>query len=140
MFLVFFTNFNFLSSDLERHWRVPIRFFSPSGCDIAILPLKKSQSRRRCPPLRRRSHLSAGPHPLPNLGTGRLPTGDSNHRAEKKSKDFRNHRTLQCQIYLSLSRTFQCRNLYRIFGDGFTKILSSQSTLDSRQRILSQRS
>jgi len=88
---VFFTNWTSPSSVPGRSWHVRTSKLNLDGCGIAIRILKKSQERRSRDPLRRRSHLPAGPHSLSNLGKGRMPARNSHHWTEEDFKSLWHH-------------------------------------------------
>ena len=135
---VSFTNWSSRSSVPGRSWPVRTSKLNLDGCGIAIRPLKKSQERRSRHPLRRRSHLPAGPHTLPNLGKGRMPARNSHHWTEKDVKSLWYHRTLCGPFPLPFSKSLQCLNLYCLPGKVSAKLFPSQNLSDSGQRLLPQ--
>ena len=136
---VSFTNWISPSSAPGRFWPVQTSRPNLGGCGIAILTLKKSQKRRSRHPLRGRSHLPAGPHPLPNLGEDRMPARNSHHRAEEVFKSLWHDRTLCGPFPLPFSTSLQCFDLYGLPGKAGSKLLSPQNISNPGQRLLSQR-
>ena len=135
---VSFTNWSSPSSDPGRSWPVRTSKLNLGGYGIAILTLKKSQKRRRRPPLRGRSNFPAGPHSLSNLGEGRVPARNSHHRAEEVFKSLWHDRALCGPFPLPFSTSLQCFDLYRVPGEAGSKLLSPQNLSDPGQRLLSQ--
>ena len=135
---VSFTNWSSPSSDPGRSWLGRTSKLNLAGCGIAIRTLKKSQERRSRDPLRRRSHVPAGPHSLPNLGKSRMPTRNSHHWAEEDSKSLWHYRTLCGSFPLPFSKSLQCFDLYCLPGEVSAKLLSSQNLPDPGQRLLPQ--
>lgn len=135
---VSFTNWSFPSSVPGRSW--PVRTSKPNlgGCGIAIQTLKKSQERKSRHPLRRRSHLPAGPHSLPNLGKSRMPARNSHHWTEEDFKSLWHHRTLCGPFPLPFSKSLQCFDLYSLPRTDSAKLFSSQNLSDPGQRLLPQ--
>lgn len=116
-----------------------IKHFNPDGPVINTPTLKKSQKRKSCDPLRRRSQLPARPHYLPNMGKGRLPAGNPEHGPTQYTKNIRDHRIILCTIPLPFSGCIQRPNLCRISRKDFTQLCASQNLSDPGQCFLSQR-
>ena len=135
---VSFTNWSSPSSDPGRSWPVRTSKLNLGGCGIAIRTLKKSQERRSRDPLRRRSHLPAGPHSLPNLGKGRMPARNSHHWTEEDFKSLWHDRALCCPFPLPFSKSLQCFDLHCLPGEDSAKLFSSQNLSDPGQRLLPQ--
>ena len=135
---VSFTNWSSPSSVPGRSWPVRTSKLNLGGCGIAIRTLKKSQERRSRDSLRRRSHLPAGPHSLPNLGQGRMPARNSYHWTEEDVKSLWCHRALCGPFPLPFSKSLQCFDLYCLPGEVSAKLLSPQNLSDPGQRLLSQ--
>ena len=128
-----------LCSAPGRRWQKLIRPYNHAGFGISIPALKKSKERRGGDPLRRRSQLPARPYPLSYLGTDRFSAGNPDHGTEEHAQDFRNNRTILCQVPLSFSKSVQCRNVHRLSRKNFAMLLSTESVFDSRQCIIPQR-
>lgn len=139
MFPVFSMNLNSLSSVPRRYWPVQIRRFNPNGSVINIPLSKKSQKRESIYPIRRRSQFPTGPYAPSNMGQGRLSTGNPNDGAKKHFKNLWHHRIILRSFSLSLSGCLQRPNIYRLFGENITRLLSTKDLPYSRQRLLSQR-
>ena len=134
-----FTNLDFLSNVPRRPWQKRTRPSSPDGSVIDIQTLKKSQKRRGCPRLRRRSQLPARSNPLSNMGTNRLSARNPNHRAEEHPQDLWKHGDLLWPIPLQFSRSFQCPDLHRLSGKNFKKLFPPKGLPRPRQCVLPQR-
>lgn len=138
MFPAFFTNLNSPFSALGRFWPVRIKLFNLGGCVIIIPTLKKSQKRKGGPSLRGRSVFPVGSHPLPNMGSSRMPTRNSHYWSEKDIESFRHHRVIYCSTPLQVSASLQCPNLYPLPGKASPRLFPMQNLSHPGQRFLSQ--